>query len=254
MTIIIDNSEMHLWLINDQEIADPALLKSYLALLSEEEQAKQRRFYFEKDRHQYLITRAFLRIILSLYENQTTPQQWQFHRQHYGKPFITNPVTKPLYFNLSHTAGKIAIIISCHDGVGIDIENINRESNLKDIAKTIFSTKECDFFCQLDQQQQPKYFFLLWTLKEAYVKAQGKGISMPMTDLTYHNQDIYLQDQNPHWQFWTLFFDDNYQLSIAAQTLESELYNSIHMFQIHSAQEWHDLSYHIESIPIYSEK
>lgn len=254
MTIDINNTEIHLWFINDREITDPSLLAAYLTLLNEEEQTKQRRFYFEKDRHQYLITRSFLRIILSLYESQVTPKQWQFQRQYHGKPFITTPVTKPLYFNLSHTAGKIVIAISCHNGVGIDIENINRESNLKEIAKTIFSHDEFNFFSQLAPSEQPNYFFLLWTLKESYVKAQGKGISMPMTDLTYLNHKISLQDQNPNWLFWSLFFGNNYQLSIAAQISEHIHYQKIRMFQINSAEEWRDIEYPIKPIPICSER
>jgi 4'-phosphopantetheinyl transferase len=252
MTITLNPSEMHLWFINDQEITDPSLLISYLTLLNEEEQAKQSRFYFEKDRHQYLITRAFLRIVLSFYEREIAPEQWQFQRQLHGKPFITNPVKKPLYFNLSHTAGKIVIALSYRDGMGVDIENINRESNLQEIAKTIFSSEEFEFFSHLDKQERLYYFFLLWTLKEAYVKAQGKSISMPMTELTYLKDKIYLQNRNPNWQFWSMFFEDNYQLSIAAPSLEKNRYNSIHMFQINSAKEWHCVDYDIKSIPINS--
>ena len=95
--------DIHLYFACDGEITDQDLLARYGSLLNADEQQQQQRFHFAKHRHQYLVTRALVRTILSRYVNAIAPPQWVFSRNQYGKPAIANSLAQPLYFNISHT-------------------------------------------------------------------------------------------------------------------------------------------------------
>lgn len=221
--IPIHPQEIHLWCIDDEAVQDPALLAFYQTLLNPEERAAQRRFHFDKHRHQYLITRVLLRWVLSCYADKVHPTEWIFKKTARGKPYVHAP-TCPLFFNLSHTEKQIVLALTLDADIGVDIENTGRSGNFLDVAERMFSPREVHDLRQLALPEQEQRFFELWTLKEAYLKACGQGLFVPLEQFTFLfptptsiqvEFDSTLNDCAKEWQFWLLEPDLVYKLSIA---------------------------------------
>ncbi|TQV85984.1 4'-phosphopantetheinyl transferase family protein [Aliikangiella coralliicola] len=223
--MIIGDQEVHLWHVYDEEIVEPSLLSRYFELLSEEELVQQKKFYFEKDRHQYLITRAMVRCVLSLYDASIAPDAWTFDKNDFGKPFISNSeIVKPVRFNISHTDKLVTIAVTSNQEVGVDVEYLPRLGKMLEIANRFFSPKETEHLFALPPEKRKNRFFDLWTLKEAYIKACGMGLSIPLDHFSYSfsqqgkitiSFDPARQDQPDKWQFWQVHPNDTHKVSLA---------------------------------------
>ena len=199
--LTLASNEVHLWVTkpNSLHANDPILL-DYSALLTATEKAKQQRYKFAKDRHDALITRAFIRDLLSYYERQH-PTDWQFERGDKGKPEVIN-CELPLRFNLSHTKDIIICAVTLNHDIGCDVEDISRNNDVLGIAERYFSTSEADELFSLPKEAQTSRFFDYWTLKEAYIKAWGLGLSIPLKDFSFsigdqthsHNKNFLIKD------------------------------------------------------------
>ena len=174
----------------NQSIVEPGLLTEYHSFLNEEERRQQGRFHFKKHRHQYLLTRALVRSTLSLYVNTIKPDQWEFSKNRYGKPSIKNSIHFPLQFNLSHTDEMIVLAVTLGREIGVDVEWVGRKGQTVEIAERFFSPPEIEQLQALPAARQRDRFFDLWTLKEAYIKACGMGLAIPLDQVTfYFHQD-----------------------------------------------------------------
>jgi 4'-phosphopantetheinyl transferase len=225
---MIRSQEIHLWFAYDEQIRDPQLLSKYHALMNETERKQQKRFYFERHRHQYLITRALLRTVLSFYVNEIPPENWQFDKNQYGKPYIGNSsIGLPLQFNLSHTDRLAVLAVTANNEVGVDVEYVHRRGKTVELADSFFSPTEVAQLFALPMEKQRKRFFELWTLKEAYIKACGMGLSIPLDHFSYSfpgrgeiaisfEQD---RDDNPEkWRFWHVCPNDIHKVSVALRS------------------------------------
>ncbi len=223
--MIISSREIHLWYAYDEQICDSQLLCQYHRLLNEEECSQQKRFYFEKHRHQYLITRALIRTVLSLYVNEIAPEKWQFTKNKYGKPSISNSRLRlPLHFNISHTDKMVVLAVTVDQEVGVDVEYLLRSGKTVEIADSFFSPIEARQLLALPVEKQKDRFFDLWTLKEAYIKACGMGLSIPLDHFSYSfpsQGEITISiepernDQPEYWQFWQIRPNDSHKVSLA---------------------------------------
>jgi len=168
--------EVHIWLVSPDQINEPAKLSAYTELLSTDERARQQRFHFEKDRHSYLVSHALVRTVLSKYA-AIKPADWQFSNGVQGRPeIVTGSGVPPLRFNLSHTSGLVACVVSREIACGIDVEKIVERGNPQAIAERMFAPTEIK---DLNQRVGADYldgFFTYWTLREAYYKALGTGL------------------------------------------------------------------------------
>jgi 4'-phosphopantetheinyl transferase len=210
MALELPSGNIHLWLAYPDEIDDQALLLDYAQLLDDDENTRWHRFYFAKHRHQYLVTRALVRSTLTRYAD-IDPKEWRFAINHYGKPEIANALPGlPLRFNLTHTDGLVICAIVLADDIGVDCENVQKNHSLA-IAEHCFSTQEIQALKQLPENRQAQRFLEYWTLKEAYIKAKGMGLSLPLDQFSFRfreNQrveihfDQHLDDHPEHWQFW----------------------------------------------------
>jgi 4'-phosphopantetheinyl transferase len=129
------------------------------------------------------VARAFTRTVLSRYiGSQTLPSSLVFERNQHGKPEIIHPKAS-LRFNLTHTPGLVGLAVTKRADVGLDAESINRKikGNALKLAQRRFADLEIEQLerVQGDTNAQAALFIKLWTLKEAYVKAIGKGIGAP---------------------------------------------------------------------------
>lgn len=184
----LTKNEIHLWFTKPQDLhCDDALLSRYSDLLNEEETIKQQRYKFAKDRHDALITRAFIRDLLSYYAD-IAAKDWTFDKGEKDKPEVIN-APMPLRFNISHTKNLIACAVTLNDDIGCDVENTGRSNDVLSIAQRYFSPQETTELFSLPFEQQRDRFFDYWTLKESYIKAWGLGLAIPLADFSFTIDD-----------------------------------------------------------------
>jgi 4'-phosphopantetheinyl transferase len=181
-------------------------------LLDATERSRADAFKFFKDRKLYVAAHIFLRKKLSRH-GSFAPSAWRFNTNRYGKPAIANSNNEELYFNLSHTQNLIACAISYQREVGIDVEKRRSLDDFKSLCHHVFSTPEVTDILSYDNiHAQEQRFFTYWTLKEAYIKARGMGLSIPLKLFTFTEKkngnwylhcDPTLKDSGKNWQFFT---------------------------------------------------
>lgn len=150
-------------------------IHSIVSALSEEERGRAAKFHFEKDRSRYIVSHASLRGILARYL-QRAPEELSFSVNEYGKPFLAD---HELEFNLSHSGDYALIAVTRERNVGVDVEQI-REVEIEELARRNFSPREVSELTALSPERRLNGFFNCWTRKEAYIKAQGLGLSLPL--------------------------------------------------------------------------
>lgn len=173
--VSLAENEIHVWMVNPKQISESCELRS---LLCASECEKVDRYRLDTSKHTALITRAFIRLLLSQYA-PVAPQDWQFTISELGKPEIKN-APLPLRFNLSHNDELIICAVCLDKDIGCDIENLSRKISVNAIAKRFFSHDEAQRI-----KASPDQFFEYWTLKEAFVKATGLGISQGLDTFSF---------------------------------------------------------------------
>lgn len=149
-------------------------------LLAPDERTRAARFHFAKDRNHYTVSRGLLRTILGRYL-RIEPQQVQFRYESHGKPTLICPPGKtPVRFNVSHAHGEVLMGFTRDREIGVDIELIRTIDEAEQIAERFFSAQENEVFRSLAPDVRAQAFFNCWTRKEAYIKAIGEGLSMPL--------------------------------------------------------------------------
>lgn len=204
------------------------------ALLNTTERERADSFAFAKDRTLYTAAHIFLRRQLSQYA-PLQPNEWHFTKNQYGKPFISNPGYEWLQFNLSHTPGLIACAISAAGSIGVDVEQHRSLPDLEGLCRYAFSSEEVDDILSLTSLlARETRFFTYWTLKEAYIKAVGMGLSLPLQQFSFSEDaqhswhvvpnKVHTSEQTKNWRF------DNkcigrFQLSVATTLTGSLIYH-----------------------------
>ncbi len=180
--------EVHVWYVETDHLVDEQRLMTYRDLMSPEERERNGRFFFPSGRREHLVTRALVRTTLSRYHPTVSPRDWRFTTNAFGRPELAGPTRQPaLRFNLSHTDGLIACLVAVDREVGIDVENVTRAQVADiDIADHYFSPAEVAQLRLLPLSQQRDRFFDYWTLKEAYIKARGLGLQLPLDQFSFH--------------------------------------------------------------------
>ncbi len=174
------DDRIDLWYAPQAVADDRRLLDRYAGLITVDEAARHGRFVFEKDRDQFLQARGLVRCVLSRYAD-VPPADWRFRQNDFGKPAIDGPAAPPgLAFNLSHTQGLVVCAVAKARSVGVDVEAIDRSVEHLTIAERFFAEPECRYLRRAAAAERGRTFFRIWTLKEAYIKAQGRGLSIPL--------------------------------------------------------------------------
>lgn len=223
---VLGPHDVHLWYSRPDQVDGDAHVAQLLELLSQDETARYKRFWFDKDRHPFLVAHALVRTTLSRYAD-VPPAQWQFEVNRYGRPAIIGPeIDAPLRFNLSHTKGLVVCALALDREIGVDVENTQRpDADLK-IARRFFSPSEVADLEALAPQRQREGFFDYWTLKEAYIKARGMGLAIPLRQFSFHlaaGEPVRisfapeLKDEPSRWQFAQLRLTDCHLVSIAVE-------------------------------------
>mgnify|MGYP003407010879 CR=1 FL=1 len=155
-----------------------------LDTLSEAERAKVARFMAKDDSDLYLTAHALTRCLLARLLG-AVPSALEFQVSERGRPELAGDAAQSgIRFNLSHTRGLAACGVTLRSAIGVDAEHITRKVDLSGVGKRVFSTRELAGLHALGGDAQRQRFFDLWTLKEAYVKATGKGLASPLRSVT----------------------------------------------------------------------
>ncbi len=201
-------ADVHVWLVFSDEVRDAATLERYAALLSADERARHDRFVFERDRHQFLVTRGFVRTLIGR-RLGADPAALAFEADRYGRPSLSDPAGRDLSFNISHTKGLVVCALSREPELGVDVEDATRVVD-RDVARRFFSPSEADALDALPPDARPARFYEYWTLKEAYIKARGMGMSLPLDGFSMQLADgrppgitfeASIDDDPGTWQF-----------------------------------------------------
>jgi 4'-phosphopantetheinyl transferase len=172
------------YLVSPEAVTAAAILGELATVLDEDERIRWRKFVLAADRHDFLVSHALVRFALSRHAS-VPPFAWSFTTNRFGRPEIANPsVADGLRFNLSHTAGLIAVAVGRERDIGVDVENVTRELPIE-TAALILSPAEIDRVRRLPDQQRHERLFALWTLKEAYAKGRGLGLSLPLGEFSF---------------------------------------------------------------------
>jgi 4'-phosphopantetheinyl transferase len=147
-------------------------------LLSEDERQRAARFHFEKNRNEYILSRASLRQFLGTYL-AIPPQEVRFAYTPHGKPFLADP-SQQIAFNISHTDGQAAFAFARAHAVGVDVEAFRARIKPDEIAERFFSPSERQALREFAPAERHAAFYRCWTRKEAYIKARGEGLSHPL--------------------------------------------------------------------------
>ncbi|MEI7847375.1 MAG: 4'-phosphopantetheinyl transferase superfamily protein [Chloroflexota bacterium] len=172
---VLSSSEVHVWCAS---LEQPVTM--FDGSLSIDERARAQRFRFEKDRDRFIVGRGLLRYILGLYLDYP-PEAIQFMYGLHGKPGLINELNpKKLCFNLAHSGDLILFGVTQDRAIGIDVERIQSISNVQELVGQYFSPMEIDEYTALSSESKLDAFYSGWTRKEAYVKARGEGLSIPL--------------------------------------------------------------------------
>jgi 4'-phosphopantetheinyl transferase len=224
-------AEIHLWLAFYDEITEQRLHSAYRELLSPAEKEQESRFYFAMDRRRYLITRALTRTVLSRYA-PVHPKEWVFSANAYGRPEIVNAQAGEggLSFNISHTRSLIVLGVTRGRALGVDVENFRAREAPIDVADRFFAPREVAALAAAPPPRQQYRFFEYWTFKEAYIKARGMGLSLPLDRFSFHYPNdrtvelaIHpeLADEPARWQLWQFRPRQEYLVAICAERVGS---------------------------------
>jgi 4'-phosphopantetheinyl transferase len=225
--------EAHLWIVRPERARNAGVLERYEPLLSSEERAKRDRFRFPKDRELCLIARAVVRTTLSRYAD-ISPTEWRFVTNAHGRPEIDQPEgERSLKFNLSHTKGLVVLAVAREREVGVDVEDRERGGKLLDVAERFFSPYEVAALRRLPENEQLDRFFFYWTLKEAYIKARGKGLAIPLSQFSFELDEDRdrgiriafgpkLEDDPDRWQFTALSFGRQHRIAVGVERRKGE--------------------------------
>ena len=223
---------VHVDLVDTDAAGTPADHTAYGALLSSDERERMARLVFERDRRRFLLTRALVRTMLSRYAN-VAPEDWSFIANVHGRPEILDrPRGVPdLRFNISHTDGLIACAVTIGREVGVDVEHIGRRITY-DVAGRFFAPREVNDLKALPADQQARVFFDYWTLKEAYIKARGFGLALPLGDFAFTLSppsppriafEPALEDDPATWQFFQDWPTPHHRLAVAVRREGADL-------------------------------
>lgn len=165
-------------------------------MLDDSEVARADRFVRPSDRLAFVAAHALKRLVLAQEFPGRSATALRFVADSFGKPFLAEPAA--LQFNLSHTIGLTALAVSLHSPIGIDVETRGSSVLCRDAMQSVLSASERAVLACAAHWDDA--FLALWTAKEAVIKAEGKGLSLPLSEIEVH-QDHALGPSG-HWTLW----------------------------------------------------
>jgi 4'-phosphopantetheinyl transferase len=196
-----------------------------IASLNDAERDRAGRFRVEEARHQFIAARILLRACLAAYGG-LPPAYWRFVTNYYGRPELEEqPLGMPLYFNVSHTNGAVGCVISNSAEIGMDIECWRRDTDYERLVSTVLVPFEREQLLAVGGgENSARCFYTFWTLKEAYIKARGLGLSIPLQSFWFQihgsapmiDFSLDFDDHSDRWQFWRSELTPSHLVAVAS--------------------------------------
>lgn len=244
---VLETGATHLWFCDLDAQRDPGLLGSYRELLDADEIQRMQRFVFAHDRHRFLVSHALLRCVLSLYGSEPAAG-WRFRKGTHGKPGLVAEQRAPA-FNLSHS-GSLALL-AVGEGAGLlgaDIEFHRPVRNFLGLATRNFAPSEAARLPGLEGAALAAEFYDLWTLKEAFVKARGDGLSQSLADFRFtfdrasrrlrFDALAALEPDPGRWAFWSFRLDGPYSAAVALRAADAAVRAEPRCFLAAPCRDW----------------
>ena len=206
----MDKQPLHLWCAYPDDLLAEGAAEACSALLGEDERERVSRFRFERHKRESLATRALMRTALSCYR-PLPARAWQFKLNEHGKPAVQPECG--LRFNLSNSLGLVVCLVAEGAEVGVDVEPVERAESILKLAPKVFSEAEQAQLESLEGAAKLDRALSLWTLKEAYIKARGLGLALPLDKFSFLfggeagirlEIDRSLEDEGARWRFCQL--------------------------------------------------
>jgi len=220
----LPEDEVHLWQIDLATVAPGE--QRWEQILSADERARAARFHFSQDRQYFTATRAFLRRILASYVD-SDPTELVFRYSNKDKPSLDPGHSgNHVEFNVSHSGAIALLAFARGRALGVDVEQLQENFDHGAIARRFFSEQEQHQLAELAPSERYHAFFRCWTRKEAYIKAQGSGLSLPL-----HQFDVSLRpgdvdallstrpdnDEASHWSLRDVRVGDGYVAALCVR-------------------------------------
>jgi len=181
--VLVPNMNSNIDVVMTPLAASAEIVEAAAALLSDAERHRARRFVFDRDTRRYIVGRARLRELLAA-RLGVRAHQVEFVYGAHGKPALSRRFADSnLHFSVSHCDDLATYAFSSGHAIGIDVEAVRVMTDADDIAARYFSPRENATYRSLDPRDKPLGFFNCWTRKEAFVKALGGGLSMPLAEV-----------------------------------------------------------------------
>jgi 4'-phosphopantetheinyl transferase len=175
------DDEVHLWFVPLQ--ISVAEIQSLTETLSSDERMRATRFHFERDQRRFIAARGTLKRILGKYLD-LAPEKVEFHYGTHGKPTVhTQAQDGALRFNLSHAHELALVAVTNAREVGVDIEHSARAVDANGIVERFFASHEQTMYESVPPGEKQELFLRYWTCKEAFAKATGQGLSLPLKQI-----------------------------------------------------------------------
>lgn len=230
----ITPGHVDLWYTHIDRTNAPGLRERYRELLSVEERERAARLKLSRVHDEYLVTRALVRHALS-HNTDVPAQAWSFTRNAHGKPIVSAPWPDFSAFNVSHSAGLVVCAVAAEGQIGVDVESLHRKTTGIDLARRFFSADEVSLLEACPPHLQHETFLQIWTLKEAYIKAIGHGLSFPLDRFSMRLPEDgppRIEFATAHgpppegashvWQFAQIRFHTDHHLSLAVSFSSSQ--------------------------------
>jgi 4'-phosphopantetheinyl transferase len=190
--------------------------------LPADERERFHRYRHPETAHQFLVGRLLIRGWLEAVSD-TAAAEWQLVEGTRGRLAIAHPPC-PWSFNLAHSGGLVACVLSLLPDVGVDLENLDRRPMDRDLHRRFCSPAEIADIERQPDAARMRRFLTYWTLKEAYLKARGLGIAVQLADVEFSVDGPRpsmtlkgsLADADPGWAFALFQPSPRFLLSVAA--------------------------------------
>ena len=221
----LPENEIHIWQVALSDVDPATLTQQALAWLQAKEIVRYERLVQQRHRLEFLLGKWLTRICLSEYTGLAMGD-WQFTYNAYGKPQPREGLgVQAPYFNLSHSHGCAVLAVGRTPELGVDIEFTGRKRRVAQIAHRYFAEEEIQALLALPHSDQLSRFYELWSLKEAYIKARGLGLAIPLRSFAYSfsPERLELNEMSRssaaqwRWQTWQLYTGQLYALALAVQ-------------------------------------
>lgn len=220
----LEPGQPSVWFAEPGQAADPERRARLMALLSNDETQRLARLRFEPDRQLFLVAHALLRAVLSRHEG-IDPRAWHFCTGVHGRPEISAPPSR-LRFTLTHTRGLAACAVTLDRDIGFDVQHISNDRSI-DLAGRVFSPRELHDLRSAPSAVRAVRFFEYWTLKEAYLKARGAGLTLPLDSFSFDRDaqgewriafTTSADNDLGRWKFWSWRVGARHQAALAVST------------------------------------